>query len=154
MPVFFGFPGGSDGKELPTIWETWVRPLGWEDSLVESMATHSSILAWRIPMDRGSWWATIHGVAKKVSDTTEWPSTSTYTHTTCMDVIYMYIIYREVCFHYIPKFYFTWELKFSFESESLCFQRPLLCWKQKKAQGHFLKTQAQPNNSPPRGIES
>ena len=34
------------------------------------MATHSSILAWRIPMDRGSWWATVHRVAKK-SDMTE-----------------------------------------------------------------------------------
>ena len=36
-------------KSLPTIWETWVRSLGWEDPLGEGMATHSSILAWRIP---------------------------------------------------------------------------------------------------------
>ena len=42
--------------------ETWVRSLGWEDPLEEGMATHSSILAWRIPMDRGAWQATIHGV--------------------------------------------------------------------------------------------
>ena len=35
-------------------WETWVRSLGWEDPLEEGMATHSSILAWRIPMDRGA----------------------------------------------------------------------------------------------------
>ena len=35
--------------------ETWVRSLGWEDSLEEGMATHSSILVWRIPMDRGAW---------------------------------------------------------------------------------------------------
>ena len=34
----------------------WIRSLGWEDSLEEGMATHSSILAWRIPMDRGAWW--------------------------------------------------------------------------------------------------
>ena len=34
-------------------WETWVRSLGWEDSLEEGMAIHSSILAWRIPMNRG-----------------------------------------------------------------------------------------------------
>ena len=66
----------------------------------------------------------------------------------------MYIIYVGVCFHYILKFYFTWELKFSFESESLCFQKLLLCWKQKKAQGHFLKIPAQPNNNPPQGIEA
>ena len=36
-------------KNLPALWETWVRSLGWEDPLEEGMATHSSILAWRIP---------------------------------------------------------------------------------------------------------
>ena len=36
-------------KNLPAVWETWVRSLGWEDSLEEGMATHSSILAWKIP---------------------------------------------------------------------------------------------------------
>ena len=35
-------------KNLPAVWETWVRSLGWEDPLKEGMATHSSILAWRI----------------------------------------------------------------------------------------------------------
>ena len=44
--------------------ETWVGSLGWEDSLEEGMVTHSSILAWRIPMGRGTWQATVHGVAK------------------------------------------------------------------------------------------
>ena len=43
--------------------ETWVRSLGWEDPLEEGMATHSSIFAQRIPMDREGWWATVHGVA-------------------------------------------------------------------------------------------
>ena len=61
-----GFPGGSDSKEsachagdlgfIPVL-ET--SPGGGE-----GMTTHSSILPWRIPMDRGAWWATIHGVAK------------------------------------------------------------------------------------------
>ena len=37
--------------------ETCVQSLGWEDALEENMATHSNILAWRIPMDRGAWWA-------------------------------------------------------------------------------------------------
>ena len=37
---------------------------GQEDPLEEGVATHSSILAWRIPTDRGAWWATVHGVAK------------------------------------------------------------------------------------------
>ena len=51
-------------KILPAIRETWVRSLGWEDPLEEGMATCSSILAWRIPMDRGAWWATVLWVAK------------------------------------------------------------------------------------------
>ena len=51
-------------KKLPAVWETWVQSLSWEDPLEESMATHSSILAWRIPMDRGAWRATVHEVAK------------------------------------------------------------------------------------------
>ena len=46
-----------------------VRSLGQEDALEEGMATHSSILARRIPMDRGAWWATVHGVIE--SDMTE-----------------------------------------------------------------------------------
>ena len=36
-------------KRLPTMWETWDRSLGWEDPLEKEMATHSSVLAWRIP---------------------------------------------------------------------------------------------------------
>ena len=56
-----GFPGG---KDLPVIQKTWVQSVGWEDSLEEGMATHSSVVAWRIPMDRGAWQAIIHRVAK------------------------------------------------------------------------------------------
>ena len=41
-----------------------IRSLGWEDPLEEGMATHSSILAWRIPTDRGARWARVHGVLK------------------------------------------------------------------------------------------
>ena len=41
-----------------------VQPLDLKDSLEEGMATHSSILAWRIPMDRGAWWVTVHRVTK------------------------------------------------------------------------------------------
>ena len=44
--------------------ETWVQSLGWEDPLEKEMATHSSILAWKIPWTRGAWWAAVHGVAK------------------------------------------------------------------------------------------
>ena len=49
--------------------ETWVQSLGREDPLEKEMATHSSILAWRIPIDRGAWWATVHRVTE--SDTAE-----------------------------------------------------------------------------------
>ena len=49
--------------------ETWGSTPGWEDPLEESMATHSSILAWRSPMDRGAWWATVCRIAQsKTSD--------------------------------------------------------------------------------------
>ena len=74
-----GFPGGSDSKEstchvgdlvtqtvqnLPAMPETWVQSLDWEDPLEEGKATHSSILAWRLPTDRVAWQATVHGVTK------------------------------------------------------------------------------------------
>ena len=50
VPVgHLGFPGGSEVKNLPAMWETWVWSLGWEDPLEKGMATHSSILAWRSP---------------------------------------------------------------------------------------------------------
>ena len=51
-------------KNLPATQETWVQTLGREDPLEKGVATHSSILAWRIPMDRGAWWVTAHGVGK------------------------------------------------------------------------------------------
>ena len=54
-------------KNPLTTWETWAWSLAWEDPLDEGMATHSSILAWRIPMDRGIWWATVHGVAQSLT---------------------------------------------------------------------------------------
>ena len=59
-------------KKPPTMRETWVQSLGWEGSLEEGMATHSSILAWRIPMDRGAWWATVHGLTKNRTWLSNW----------------------------------------------------------------------------------
>ena len=51
-------------KNLPAVRETWVQSLVWEDPLEQGMTAHSSILAWRIPIDRGPWQATAHGVTK------------------------------------------------------------------------------------------
>ena len=56
--------------------EIRVPSLGQEDPLEKGMATHSSILAWRIPMGRGAWWATVYGLAKE-SDTAEQLKTTT-----------------------------------------------------------------------------
>ena len=58
-----GFPGDADSL-LPAMWETWVRSLGREDPLEKGMATHSTLLAWRIP------WTEEPGGFKE-SDTTE-----------------------------------------------------------------------------------
>ena len=51
-------------KNLLAMRETWVQSLGSEDPLEEGMATRFSILAWRIPVDRGAWRAAVHGVTK------------------------------------------------------------------------------------------
>ena len=51
-------------KNLPVMQETWVQSLDQKVPLEKEVATHSSILTWRIPMDRGAWRATVHGVTK------------------------------------------------------------------------------------------
>ena len=59
-----GFPSGSIGKESTcNVGDLDLIP-GWRDTLEEGMATHSNTLAWRIPMYRGAWWATVHEVTK------------------------------------------------------------------------------------------
>jgi len=64
LPSPMLFLGAQMVKNLPAMLETWVLYLAWEDPLEEGMATHFSILSWRIPMDRGAWWATVHGIEK------------------------------------------------------------------------------------------
>ena len=76
IPVWGRSPGEGIGYPLQYSWaslmtqaiknplamrETWIRSLGWEDPLEEGMATHYSILTWRIPMDKGAWWAIVNG---------------------------------------------------------------------------------------------
>ena len=51
------------------VQEIRVLSLGWEDPLEEGVPTHSSILAWKNPMDRGAGWATVHGVTKEADET-------------------------------------------------------------------------------------
>ena len=68
LKYFFlrGFPGCSVVKTLPAkAGDT--RDVGQEDPLEEEMATHSSILAWRIPMDKEAWKATVHSVTKSLT---------------------------------------------------------------------------------------
>ena len=60
-----GFPGGSVVKNPPAMQEMQAWFLGQEDPLEKEMATHSSILAWEIPMDRGACWATVHGITEE-----------------------------------------------------------------------------------------
>ena len=59
--LFLGFPGNSRVKNPPAMQGILVRFLGWEDPLEEGIATHSSFHAWRIPVDRGAWWAMVMG---------------------------------------------------------------------------------------------
>ena len=63
-----GLPDGSDGKKekksLPAMQVTGVQSLSQEDPLGKGMATHSSVLAWRILTDKGTWLAAVHGVTK------------------------------------------------------------------------------------------
>ena len=58
----------SDGKESACNAGDLGSIPGWEDRLEEGVATHSSIVAWRIPTDRGAWWATAHGVTESRHD--------------------------------------------------------------------------------------
>ena len=73
-------------KNLPAMREIRVWSLGWEDPLEEGMATHSSILAWRIPMDRGAWRAIVQRVAKNQT----WIQTKTH-----MDHLNMIVLFIE-----------------------------------------------------------
>ena len=71
-------------KNPPAVWETWVLP-GWEDLLEEGKAIHSSILVWRIPMDRGTCRVTVRGVTE--SDTTGWLSTAQHSTSPMANVL-------------------------------------------------------------------
>ena len=65
-------------KNPSAVLEIWDLSLGWEDPLEEGMTTHSSILAWRIPMDRGVWKATVRGVTNSYTQQTDEACTYKY----------------------------------------------------------------------------
>ena len=77
-------------KNLSATWETWVQSLGWEDSLEKGKATHSSILAWRIP------WTTVHGVTKSWTWLSDFHFTSLH-----LVVLVMIRISKQKCFKYL-----------------------------------------------------
>ena len=85
-------------KNLPAMWETWIWSLGWKNALEEGVAIHSSILAWRIPMDRGAWWATVHEVTEL--DTTEELSTrmlkDNIAFSIILDILFLYLLIFQV----------------------------------------------------------
>ena len=72
--------------------ETWVKSLGLEDPLEEEIAIHSSILAWKIPMDRGTWQATVHRIARVKHDL----ATNTFTYLTFPTLSYMFYMSKLI----------------------------------------------------------
>ena len=89
-------------KNPPAMGETWVQSLSWDDPLEEVMATHSSILAWRIPMDRGTLRAMVHEVSKS------------QTHMICISILFYNLIYYATSG---PK-----------HQPSLYYQHVIKCW--------------------------
>ena len=84
-------------KRLPAMWETWVRSLGREDPLEKEMATHSSILAWRIP-----WTEKPGGLQSTGSPTTDMLVTQEQVFVLCLDLTteglahYLSLLYLDV----------------------------------------------------------
>ena len=109
-----GFPGGSVVKNPPIMQEPqeiWVQSLGWEDPLGEGIATHSSILAWRIPMDRGGWWAIIHRVTKRQTRWSDWAHMHATQQATLTNTLIPYglvitlLVYQTLCMFFSLNMY-------------------------------------------------
>ena len=89
---WYGLPRWLSGKEcrpVPELQERQVRSLRWEDSLEEEMAPDSSILAWKVSMDRGTWWVTVHGSQKSQTQLSDWA----HTHGNAIDFFFQTFIY-------------------------------------------------------------
>ena len=91
-------------KHLPAMWETWVRSLGQEDPLEKEMATHSSILAWRIPWTEEPGRLPVHGIAK--SRTWHWIQRNARNFSGVMEN-FCILMWRELC-NRMPFSKFLW----------------------------------------------
>ena len=97
-------------KYLPAMWKTRIWFLGWKDLLEEGVATHSSIFAWRIPMDRGARHTTVHGVTR-VKD--EWATKHRTTNTSSYMNFILQSFYFSI-FFYTYKFFSIFPLTLVF----------------------------------------
>ena len=85
-------------KNLPAMQETHGQFLGQEDPLEREMATHSSTLAWKNPMDRGAWWAIVQGVTKSRTQLSDFTFTLTTVETKVLqNSTYPYFIGFSKC---------------------------------------------------------
>ena len=103
-----GLPSSSVVKYPPALQKRQVWSLGWEDPLDEGMATHSSILAWRIPMDRGAWWATDHWVTNTQTQL-KWLSTHTcrvYENACTWFFLEICTLYGKICYVFTFHYFF------------------------------------------------
>ena len=101
--------------------ETWVQFLGQEDHLEKEMTTHSSVLAWKNPMNRGVWWATVHRVAKNWTRLSDWA----HTHTPPINSLceYIYIYFKSLCssvVHVLWVLFLTWTYHTYVCEDSIC----------------------------------
>ena len=128
-------------KNLPAMWETWVRSLSWEDFLEKGKATHSSVLAWRIP------W-TVHGVAKSQTQT-ERLSLSHSLYFPSQNV-WLWVINHTIIIIWFIKIFFIHSFMYSFHlflisSASLrslpflSYIKPIIGWKSPLMFPIFLK---------------
>ena len=88
-------------KNPPAMRETWVWSLGWDNPLEECMATHSSILTWRIPMDRGAWRTTVQGITKSWTRLSNWSNlifSCSSAHPSIWDPSFCLCIYNKIGF--------------------------------------------------------